>query len=451
MDGDHVVMTAPKRVRAAWPLTVSLLCLTLAAGSRASSRARGTPAIAIGAGADFTCTLTSGGHVWCWGRNDVGQLGRGTHDTLAHAAPALVALPVRARTLSVGYDHACATSAEGAAYCWGDDRTYESGAASPAAMCADASLDTPCRPRPVRVSAPVLFRFVASGYHESCGISRDDGRLFCWGDALMALGGRDSVFVDVCGDSSARFACRRHPRLVPLITSERQVQPPVLAHFDSLALGAFRSCGIMNPGRLYCWGRGSWSGLTEQAMAVGNVVLDASIGFEHACAVRLDSTVACMGPRALGALALGEATGPLRSSPRGIRVERWNVDDVPSIRDALAIDGGRFYVAVAAGALHTCAIERDTLHAWCWGANQYGQLGVGKVDSVRGRGVRASNPAPVSVLTTSRFTAIASGVEHVCGVTPGGGVLCWGRNLRGAAGSADTAAVLAPRPVDAFH
>ena len=449
MDGDHMVMTAPRRVRAAWPLAVSLLCLTLAAGLRANTRPPGAPAIAItiGAGADFTCTLTSDGHVWCWGRNDVGQLGRGTHDALAHPTPALVALPVRVRALSVGYDHACATTAEGGAYCWGDDRTFESGAASRAPMCATPSLDIPCRPRPVEVSSRELFRFVAAGYHETCGITREAGRLFCWGDALIALDSRDSAFVDVCGDSAAPFACRRHPRLVPVITSEPQVQPPVLAHFDSLALGAFQSCGIMNPGRLYCWGRGSWRPLTEQAMVVGNVVLNASIGFEHTCAVRLDSTVACMGPRALGGLALGAATGPLK----GPTVERSYVQDVPSIRAARAIDGGRFYVAVAAGALHTCAIERDTLRAWCWGANQFGQLGIGRVDPVRGLAVRGSNPSPVPVLTPSRFTAIASGVDHMCGVTARGAVLCWGRNLRGAAGSTDSPAVLAPRPVDGFH
>ena len=448
MDRDHMV-TTPKQVPAVWQLAVSLIGLTFAASSCANARSPATPvrAIAIGAGADFTCALTADGHVWCWGRNDVGQLGRGTDDTLAHAAPALVALSVRARTLSVGYDHACATTAEGAAYCWGDDRTHESGAASQAMMCANTSLDTSCRPHPVKVSVPVPFRFVAAGYRESCGITRDDGRLYCWGDALVALHSRDSAFVDVCGDSSAPYACRRHPRLVPLITSETQVQPPVLAHFDSLALGAFRSCGIMNPGRLYCWGRGSWADLSEQAMAVGNAVLDASIGFDHACAVRMDWTVACFGPRALGALALGKATGSLR----GPSVMQQYVADVPSIQSARAIDGGRFYVAVAAGALHTCAIERDTLRAWCWGANQYGQLGSGAVDSVRGFAERGANPSPMSVFTASQFTAIASGVEHVCGVTPRGGVLCWGRNLRGAAGSGDTAAVLAPRPVDVFH
>jgi alpha-tubulin suppressor-like RCC1 family protein len=448
-----MVVTSRNRAPTAWVLGVSLLCLTLAGCSKATFGSAEKPAraIGIGAGTDFTCALTADGNVWCWGRNDVGQLGRDTHDTLAHASPERVALPVRVRTLSVGHDHACATAADGTAYCWGDDRAFESGAASEAAMCADSSLDTPCRPRPVKVSAPVPFRFVAAGYRESCGITRDDGRLFCWGDALMAPDPRDSAFVDVCGDSSAPFACRRHPRLVPVRTSETQVQPPVLAYFDSLAIGGFRSCGIMNPGRLYCWGRGAWSRLSEQGTAFGNVVHDASIGLEHACAVRLDGTVACMGPRALGALALGAATGPLRNSPRGIRVERWNVDDVPSIRDALAIDGGRFYVAVATGALHTCAIERDTLRAWCWGANQYGQLGVGKVDSVRGLAVRGSNPSPVPVLTASRFTAIASGVEHVCGVTADGGVLCWGRNIRGAAGSSGSDVILTPQPVADFR
>jgi alpha-tubulin suppressor-like RCC1 family protein len=72
--------------------------------------------------------------------------------------------------------------------------------------------------------------------------------------------------------------------------------------------------------------------------------------------------------------------------------------------------------AVTAGREHACAIRSDGT-AWCWGRNDYGQLG---------DGTNTDRTAPVMVSGTKlpKFTAIASGNNHSCAVGADGTVWC---------------------------
>lgn len=79
---------------------------------------------------------------------------------------------------------------------------------------------------------------------------------------------------------------------------------------------------------------------------------------------------------------------------------------------------------LAAGAAHTCGLTADG-QAWCWGRNDAGQLGIGSTRD-------ASRPTPVQ--TGARFAALRAGGYHTCGLTPGGALECWGRNGYGQLG-----------------
>lgn len=96
------------------------------------------------------------------------------------------------------------------------------------------------------------------------------------------------------------------------------------------------------------------------------------------------------------------------------------------------------FVAVAAGAEHTCALDGDG-RAWCWGSNSHGQLGVAK----RHRGA----DAPVAVNGVTRFRAIAAGGEHTCAIAPDDRPWCWGGNGSGQIGDGTFEDRTAPRPV----
>ena len=85
------------------------------------------------------------------------------------------------------------------------------------------------------------------------------------------------------------------------------------------------------------------------------------------------------------------------------------------------------FAELTAGRDHTCGLTAEGL-AYCWGSNEYGQLG----DGAGGPGVRQVHPLPV---TGGRsFSMLAAGSHHTCGLTASGALLCWGRNNRGQLG-----------------
>jgi alpha-tubulin suppressor-like RCC1 family protein len=79
---------------------------------------------------------------------------------------------------------------------------------------------------------------------------------------------------------------------------------------------------------------------------------------------------------------------------------------------------------VFAGAYHTCALQTDGT-AWCWGYNQYGQLGNEN---------RVQQIAPGRVIGVSSTINMAPGASHTCSVGNTGQVACWGRATHGQLG-----------------
>ena len=90
--------------------TESLTPLAVSGGLTFSSLESGT---------SFTCGLTSGGAVYCWGFNVSGQLGNGSTDNAT--TPTLVAGGHTFTAISAGTDHVCGVTSGGQAYCWGDN------------------------------------------------------------------------------------------------------------------------------------------------------------------------------------------------------------------------------------------------------------------------------------------------------------------------------------------
>lgn len=78
----------------------------------------GIPALsAIAVGNSHSCGLTRDGAVWCWGGNDMGQLGAGDQDP--REGPVEVLGGLTFRQIRASGTTTCGLTVEGGAYCWG--------------------------------------------------------------------------------------------------------------------------------------------------------------------------------------------------------------------------------------------------------------------------------------------------------------------------------------------
>ena len=77
---------------------------------------------AVKSGDKFSCALTLTGQVYCWGANNIGQLGQGA-TSLYISSPQLVSGVSNIAELTVSGSHACAATAINTVKCWGSN-TY---------------------------------------------------------------------------------------------------------------------------------------------------------------------------------------------------------------------------------------------------------------------------------------------------------------------------------------
>jgi alpha-tubulin suppressor-like RCC1 family protein len=66
----------------------------------------------------------------------------------------------------------------------------------------------------------------------------------------------------------------------------------------------------------------------------------------------------------------------------------------------------------------TCGLD-GAGQAFCWGSNNFGELGVGTTDPVSG---------VATVLGGHTFSTLIAGYDFFCGVTTAGPLYCWGNN-----------------------
>ena len=189
-----------------------------------------------------------------------------------------------------------------------------------------------------------------------------------------------------------------------------------------------------------CWGdntegqlgNGSVGGESSVPVTVGGftstVAPYISAGNAHTCAI-FDGAAACWGKNDVGQLGIG-TTGA-------------------STGTATAVTGGHDFAQISAGGRHTCAV--DTAHAlWCWGGNDFGQLGDSGVS-----GAYATDP--IQVRPDLDWYSVAAGDEFTCGQLYGNGstaqVYCWGRNDRKQFGYFDNGAPqsIVPRLAGLFN
>ena len=109
--------------------------------------------------------------------------------------------------------------------------------------------------------------------------------------------------------------------------------------------------------------------------------------------------------------------------------------------------------SIAVGALHTCALSRSS-DIYCWGADKYGQLGIGGASDLCASMPCSRVPRKVS----GEFKAVAAGgfdrvgltsngLGSTCAIAHDAQLLCWGYNELGGGGDGTFVARSVPTPV----
>ena len=196
--------------------------------------------------------------------------------------------------------------------------------------------------------------------------------------------------------------------------------------------GSDYACAVTNAGGVKCWGEGDSGRLGNNATADTDApddvdidgsdttltgIVQVSAGALHACALTVGGNVVCWGE----GTNWGEgANGRLGNDCNGSCTDQNLPVNVVSADGSESNLSG--IVQVDVGGNHTCALT-SMGSVKCWGGNRYGELG----DNTKN-----SKDAPVDVLTSSSdpltgIVQISAGALHVCALTAGGNVKCWGK------------------------
>jgi cysteine-rich repeat protein len=149
-----------------------------------------------------------------------------------------------------------------------------------------------------------------------------------------------------------------------------------------------------------------------------------SCGLGGTCALGANGVVKCWGANQ-GCLGLGD------TESRGDDANEMGVN-LPSV----ALGTGRSAVAIFSG-LNNCA-KLDDGSLKCWGRGFNGTLGLGDI-AVRGDepGEMGDHLPAVDLGTKVEVTSASIGDSTACAALRGGGVKCWGTNVRGSLGLGD--------------
>ena len=157
--------------------TISLLNESSPASVRITPSASSIAQIV--AGGNSTCALMDDGSVRCWGGNSKGELGDGT-TTSSWDASSSVILPTGRTAISIDmhYQNVCAILDDNSLFCWGSNNVGQLGQ-----MTTGNSYDSVggrISTLPVEIDLGQGVASVAVGYNHTCAITLAED-LFCWG------------------------------------------------------------------------------------------------------------------------------------------------------------------------------------------------------------------------------------------------------------------------------
>jgi alpha-tubulin suppressor-like RCC1 family protein len=192
----------------------------------------------IRAGYDNTCAIDTNGAAYCWGLDDVGQIGDGSGGvtgTETVNAPTAVAGGLSFSQVDVGWGHACGLTTGNKAYCWGWNKFGQLGAPVLPDSCIGGQA---CSKVPLAEAGDHSFNAIAVGETHTCALD-SNGAAYCWGNndnGALGLGG--------AGPEQTTAA-------MSVVAS---TSSPFMTQYKSIQSGGAYTCAVGFDNLAYCWG-----------------------------------------------------------------------------------------------------------------------------------------------------------------------------------------------------
>jgi alpha-tubulin suppressor-like RCC1 family protein len=410
-------------------------------------------------GAQSVFVITSDNGVYAWGSNQNGQLGDGTTTTRLNPVKITFGGALVGKTvakITTGYHNAnnCGTTLvlanDNKLYAWGINDHGQVG---------DGTIID--RPNPVAVNmtgvlSGKIITMMITGI--TSYVLTSDNMLFAWGSNthgqvgdgttltrttavavnLTALAGK--TISSISAGIFNMFALTSDGRIFSWgyndfgclgdgTTIDRYIPVAVSAVFDAVGkqfsgiAGGTNSLALTNDGKLFAWGQnsvgeagiGDFTYLTTptspymNGLLAGKDIIDVALGDYHTLALTNDGLYS-WGYNLNGQLGLGSASSQI------------------SLPSAVIISGKRISTISSSGSNVLALTSDNTLYSW--GANNYGQLGVGTK-------ITSASPITVNVtgvLTGKTVTKITNSGSTSFAITSDGQLYSWGYNAVGQLG-----------------
>jgi alpha-tubulin suppressor-like RCC1 family protein len=311
----------------------------------------------IAAGSRHTCAVVTDGQIYCWGNNELGQLGAGLSDS-SHREPLAIAdIELRATQVASGPYHVCGIFEDdsGTTFvaCWGVGDFGQLGSNYAAAGPVERAPVWVLAATDDEATALEGASQLAVGYQHTCALVR--GEVFCWGRNYAWQLGMDPS---------------------SLSASPLALRVPGLSNVDEVVAAANHTCARQGT-EVYCWGLNHDHQLANEGPSAGPTrislptnIVSLAAGANFTCALGSEGVATCWGSNAYGER--GVDTAPIEPTP------------LP-LSEVTHLFGGQ--------GSHICAVLKDgSTH--CLGHNQLGQL-------ANGVAVATPQPTPTPILPLS--------------------------------------------------
>ncbi|HZO12650.1 MAG TPA: hypothetical protein VFB62_05320, partial [Polyangiaceae bacterium] len=304
----------------------------------------------VALGPSYSCALSVDGTARCWGENESGALGNGSH-TDSSIPVEVVGLSDAVKIVAGGHESAgisCALRRDGSVWCWGDVED-------------EVTHQWKSRPLPVRMEGLANIDDIAIGGWSACAIS-DEAGVQCF-EIFQSRPTPEVLPADTEEIAMSRDQiCARSPggtiECVSISEGEEVPAPPELEGAIQIAAGELHFCARSRDA-LVCWGSDESRQLEPTTPVECGDSL--ALGDHMSCQRTLDGQLYCWGSNTFGKLGQDDV--------------QYEGGFDGSGADAGPVSGLAGVLQADVGLNHVCAVTTDGL--FCWGANHHGQLGAG--------------------------------------------------------------------------